>query len=97
MSRLLLSPMSATPALPGAAPRSGRVRCGGCKGRFVKKEPKKNEAGSFSCHDLLHFRRGWESSLRSDPLEYRLGRHPAGSRASLPHVEDGFEVIPFSI
>ena len=75
MSRLLLSPMSATPALPGAAPRSGRVRCGGCKGRFVKKEPKKNEAGSFSCHDLLHFRRGWESSPQKQPA--RVSPQPA--------------------
>jgi hypothetical protein len=63
----------------------------------VKKKPEKNEADSFSCHDLLHFRRGWESSLQSDPLAYRITRHLAGSHASLPHVEEGFEVIPFSI
>jgi hypothetical protein len=63
----------------------------------VKKEPKKNEADKFSCHDLLHFRRGWESSLQSNPIACRISRHPAGSRASLPHVEEGFEVIPFSI
>jgi len=63
----------------------------------VKKKPEKNEADSFSSHDLLHFRRGWESSLQSDPLAYRITRHLAGSRASLPHVEEGFEVIPFSI
>jgi hypothetical protein len=63
----------------------------------VKKKPKKNEADSFSCHDLLHFRRGWESSLQSDPLACRITRHLAGSRASFPHLENGLEVIPFSI
>jgi len=63
----------------------------------VKKKPEKNEADSFSCHDLLRFRRGWESSLQSDPLAYRITRHLAGSRASFPHLENGLEVIPFSI
>jgi len=86
-----------TPSLPGGDPRSDRFRCGGCKGRFVKKKPKKNETDSSSCHDLLHFRRGWESSLQSDPLACRITRHLAGSRASLPHVKEGLEVIPFSI
>jgi hypothetical protein len=67
------------------------------QGQIREKTSKKNEADKFSCHDLLHFRLGWKSTLESDPLACRICRHPAGSRASLPHVEEGFEVIPFSI
>ena len=83
--------------LPAARPHSDRFRGGGCKDRFVKKEPKKNEADSFSCYDLLPFRLGWKSTLESDPIACRISRHLAGSRASFPRLENGLEVIPFSI